>query len=126
MADAKGVVGGLAALGKAGNAALHAQPGHAGAPPGEHLVGVALVAHVPDQAVFRGVEQVVQGDGEFHRAQVGGQVAAGAGHGFHQEIPQFLGQQGQLAPLQAAQVGGGLDVVQQGIGGVVIRIVDGR
>ena len=80
MADAERVVRALAALGKAGNAAVHAQAVHAGAPAGEHLVRVALVADVPDQPVLRRVEDGVQGDGQFDGAEVGRQVAAGLRH----------------------------------------------
>ena len=48
-------------------------------PAGEDLVGVALVADVPDDAVLRRVEHPVKGDRQLHRPQVGGEVAAGAG-----------------------------------------------
>jgi hypothetical protein len=35
-------------------------------PPGEQLVGVDLMADVPDEAVAREVENVMQGDGQLH------------------------------------------------------------
>ncbi|EWS62375.1 hypothetical protein Y695_04398 [Hydrogenophaga sp. T4] len=66
---------------------------------------IGLVAHVPDQAVFGGVEDVVQRDGEFHRAEVGTEVAAGAGHAVDHEGPQFIGQRMQLGTGELAQVG---------------------
>jgi hypothetical protein len=50
---------------------------HALAAAGQDLVGVGLVADVPDQPVVRRVEDVMQGDGQFDRAEVGRQVAAG-------------------------------------------------
>jgi hypothetical protein len=53
------------------------QRGHLLAATGQDLVRIGLVAHVPDHAVIRGVEHIVQRDGELHRAQVGRQVAAG-------------------------------------------------
>jgi len=53
----------------------------------------------------------VQGDGQFHRAQVGGEMAAGAGHRFDDEGAQFFGQLGQLALVQAAQLGRAVDGV---------------
>jgi hypothetical protein len=82
MADAEGVVLALAALRKTRNAAVHAQPGHAGAAAGEHLVRVGLVADVPHQAIVRGVEDVVQGDRQFDRAEVRREVSAGPGDRF--------------------------------------------
>ena len=105
MADAEGVVRALAALGKAGDAAVHAQAAHAFAAAGEHLVRVALVADVPDQPVLRRVEDVVQRDGQFDGAEVGRQVAAGLRHRFDQEVAQLAGQLRQLLALEAAQVG---------------------
>ena len=46
------------------------------APAGEHLVGIGLVADVPEDLVPRRVEQAVQGDGELAGAEVGAEVAA--------------------------------------------------
>ena len=63
MTDAEGVVGAFAATWKAGNTVLHAQSCHAGAPSGEHLVCVSLVADVPDQSIFGCVESIVKRDG---------------------------------------------------------------
>jgi hypothetical protein len=92
VADAEGVVFALFAAREAGNAALHAQLGHARAAAGQRLVRIGLVADVPDQAVGRGVEDIVQGHGEFNRAEIRGQVAAGLGYRFNDEGAQLLGQ----------------------------------
>ncbi len=46
------------------------------APPGQHLVRIGLVADVPDDAVVRRVEDVVQGDGQLDRAESGREVPA--------------------------------------------------
>ena len=43
---------------------------------------VALMTDVPDQTIVRGIEQVVQGDGDFDRTEAGGEVAAGARQAF--------------------------------------------
>jgi hypothetical protein len=88
--------------------------GHALAAAGEDLVRVGLVADVPDQAVFRRVEDVVQGDGQLDRAEVGRQVAAGLGDRFDQEGAQLVGQLRQLLAVQAAQVGRAVDGFKQG------------
>ena len=63
MTNAKGVVFALGALGKTGDAAVRAQLGHACAASGEDLVGIGLMAYVPDQTVIRRIENVMQGDG---------------------------------------------------------------
>jgi hypothetical protein len=104
MTDAEGIVGALAALRKTGNAAVHAQPRHAGATAGEHLVGVSLVADVPYQAIVRRIEDMMQGHRQFHRTEVRGQVATGPGNGFHQESAQLVGQLRQLSAVKLAQL----------------------
>jgi len=113
VANAEGVVGAFGALWKAGNAAVHAQRAHAFAAAGQHLVGVTLVADVPDQAVFRCVEDGVQGDGQFDRAKVGRQVAAGLRDRVDQEGAQFACQLWQLLAVQSAQVGRAVDGFEQ-------------
>jgi hypothetical protein len=55
---------------------VHAQRAHAFAAARQDLVGIALVADVPDQAIFRRIEDSVEGDGQFDRAEIGRQVAA--------------------------------------------------
>jgi hypothetical protein len=42
---------------------------------GQYLVGIGLMSHIPDQAVMRGIEHVMQGDGQFDRAQTRGEMA---------------------------------------------------
>ena len=71
------------------------------------------MAHVPDDAVMRRVEYLMQGQRQFHRAQVGRQVPAGLGDRFQHESAQLLGQPFQLAAVQAPEVGRGLDAVQK-------------
>jgi hypothetical protein len=70
----------LGALGEAGQTVALAQGADAVAPAGDDLVRIGLVADVPDQAVLGGIEQVMQGDGQFHHAQSGAQMAAGDRH----------------------------------------------
>jgi hypothetical protein len=64
-------------LGKPETPPVHAQRSHASRRPVRYLVRIALVADVPDQPVFRRVEDVVQGDGQLDGAEIGRQVAAG-------------------------------------------------
>jgi len=37
------------------------------APPGQYLMRIGLMAHVPDQPVVRRIEDIVQRNGKFHR-----------------------------------------------------------
>ena len=47
------------------------------------------MADIPHQMVFRRVVDIMQGDGEFDRAQVAGEMAAGGRYRFEQEGTQF-------------------------------------
>ncbi len=77
---------------------------------GEQLVGIGLVAHIPDQPVAGGIEHVVEGQGEFDHAEAGRQVAAGAGHGGDDGLAQFAGRLFHLGHAEIAQVRGELTV----------------
>ena len=65
---------------------------------GQQLVRVGLVTDVPDQAVVRRVENVVQRDREFDRAETGGEVTAHLADGVHQEFAHFDGKRAPVAP----------------------------
>ena len=56
---------------------------------GQHLVRIGLVPDVPDQAVVRRVEDVVQRDRELDRAEAGGEVPAARGDGLDEVVAQF-------------------------------------
>lgn len=114
MAGDEGIEGAFLPLGEAGQAIGLAQGMHTLPPAGEDLVGIGLVAHVPDDAVLRGVEHVVQGHGEFDHPQVGGQVAASAGYGLDDEFPQFVGKILEIGAAELLQVPGGVDRFKQG------------
>ncbi len=111
MRRAEGVVGALFTTRKAADAAELTQAGHRLAAPGQDLVRVALMADIPDQAVFRRVEHVMQRDRQLHGAQVGRQMAAGLRHRFKNISAQLVSERRQLLARQTAQVP---------------RIVDGR
>jgi len=53
---------------------------------------VGLMPDVPDQAILGSIENVVQRDREFDRAQPGGKVTTSGAHGLHQELPELGGQ----------------------------------
>ena len=71
MRGAKGVVRALVPARKTRQAAKLPQATHAVFSAGQNFVRISLVAHVPHQAVFGCVEDIVQRDGEFNRAEVG-------------------------------------------------------
>ncbi len=83
-------------------------------PAGEQLVHVGLVPGVENDLVYRRVEHPVQGDGQLHHAQVGPQVAAGPRHDLDQQVPDFTGQDRQLAGVQLLHVARAGDGFQQG------------
>jgi len=103
---AEGVVIALAAPRKAGDAAEVAQPRHRLAAAGEDLVAVGLVADVPHDAVVRGIEDVMEGDGQLDRAEIGRKMAAGPGYGLDQEGAQFAGECVEITAVERAHIGG--------------------
>ena len=113
MAGPHRVVLALRPLGEAAQSPVLAQGGEPVLAAGEQFVGVGLVAHIPDQPVTGRVEHVVQGQGEFDHAEAGRQVATGAGHGGDDGLAEFTGELFHLRHAEVAQVGGGVDGVQQ-------------
>ena len=85
----KGVGIALVGLREAGQAAQLAQGGHLIRPPGEHFMGVTLVSHIEYQSVSLKVKDPVQRHGQLHRAQIGGQMAAGLGHRAQKLLPDL-------------------------------------
>ncbi len=104
MRSAEGVVLALATARKARQALPHPHPVHLLAPAGQHLVAVGLVAHVPHNAVVRGVEDVVQRNGQLDRPQIGREMAAGLAYRVEQERAQLLRQLLQLFRIETAQL----------------------
>ena len=91
MRGAERVVFAFGALGEAGEPALGAQRADAVAAACQDLVRIGLVADVPDQAVVRRVEDMVQRDGQFDDAEAGAEMAARDGHGVDEFGAQFGG-----------------------------------
>jgi hypothetical protein len=115
MRGAERVVGALVALGEAVGPVALADAADAVAPPGEDLVRVGLVAHVPDQPVGGRVEDVVQGHRQLDDAEPGAEVAAGLRGGVHGLGPELVGKLPQLGWVQAAQIAGRLMVSSRGV-----------
>ena len=99
MGGAERIVVALGALGETGQSAAGAQGADAVAAAGEDLVRIGLVADVPDQAVARGVEDVVECGSQFDDAEAGAEMAAGDGDGVDGFHPQFVGDLPDLLDL---------------------------
>ena len=95
MRGAERVVFALATLGEAGQAATLAQRADTVAPAGEDLVRVGLVADVPDHAVLRRLEQVMQRDRQLYDAKSRAEMATRDGHRFDRFLPQLVRDLGQ-------------------------------
>ena len=95
MRRAERVVFALGALGEAGQAAALAQRADAVAPAGEDLVRIGLMADVPDQPVARGVEDVMQRDGELDDAEAGAEMPAGDRDRVDRFLAQFVRRAGE-------------------------------
>ncbi len=119
MRRAERVVFALGALGEAGEPAAHAQRADAVAPAGQDLVRIGLVADVPDQAVVRRVEHVVQRNRQLDHAEAGAEMAAGDRDRVDGLLAQLVGELAELLDLEGAQIRRRLDEVEQGgLGGL--------
>ena len=114
MRGAERVVFALGALGEAGQPAALAQRADAVAAAGQDLVRIGLMADVPDQAVARGVEDVVQGDRQLDHAEPGAEMAAGDRDRIDGLGAQLVGDLPELALIEPAQVVRGVDLVEKG------------
>ena len=113
MRRAEGIIFALATLGEARQAAAGAQRADAVASAGQDLVRITLVANVPDQAIVRGVEYIMDRGGQFDHAEARAQMPAGDRYRRNHFLAQFVGQLAQLGRFQLTQVCRGLDGVQQ-------------
>ena len=65
---------------------------------------IALMPHVKNQSILGKIKRAVQGDGQFHHPQVGGQMAAGPADVLHQKLPDLLTQGRQLLLRHGEQI----------------------
>ena len=113
VAAVEHVVRALAAPREAAHAAELAQRAELLEPAGQQLVGVGLVAGIPDDLVGRAIEQPMEGDGQLDHAERAAQVAASAGDGLDDRRPQVAAQLVELFRVHAPQVARRLDARQQ-------------
>ena len=82
-------------------------------PPGEYLVDVRLVTDIEEQLVFRGIEDRVQSQRQFHHSQVRAQMTTGLREGLNQEFADLPRQFSHLCEVQSLEIGGRVDGLQQ-------------
>ena len=104
MRRAEGVIFALRALRKAVETSGLADGPDSVAPARQDLVGIGLVADVPNEAVLGRVEDVVQRDRELDDAQPGTEMSPGVGHGVDRLLPEFARELFQLVERHIAHV----------------------
>ena len=112
MADDKRIVLALARAGKAGYPPFFPQGVKLFRPAGQEFMRIALVADIPDELILGGAEFPVHRHRNLHNPEIGGQMAAGFRHGFHQHITNFSAQIFQLRPGQCFHIIGRMDIFQ--------------
>ena len=103
------VVGALVGIRVSHQAALGADRVELAEAAGQQLMRIDLVARVPDEAVFREIEDEVQGDGQFDHAQVAGEVGGARRNDAAQGFANLVGQSNQLLVRERPQVFRGLN-----------------
>ena len=81
----------------------------------KHLMNVALMGDIKDEAILRGVENPVQGDAELHDSKIRAQMAAGLAECLDECLTDFLRKFGQFLQRQGFEVGRGVDGRQLGV-----------
>ena len=119
MAGAKRVVFAFGTAGETGQAVLLAQRANAIAATGQDLVWVGLMADIPDDAIMGRVEHGVQRHGQFNHAQTSTKVATGHRDRVDHLGAQLVGQLPQVLARHGAQIGRGIDGVEQRCRGLV-------
>ena len=110
---AEGIVFALRTLGEARQAPALTHGADAVTPTGDDFVRIALVPNVPNQLVLRRVEDVVNRDGQLHHAEARSKVSARGADSVDHFGAQFVGELAKLAGLEAAQVVGTANLIEQ-------------
>ena len=77
-------------------------------PAREDLVGMGLVAHIPNQQILFRVEHMMESDGKLDRAEGRREMAAVRRRHFDNDIADFFGEGFQLVQLQRPNIAGAL------------------
>ena len=116
VCGAERVVLALASAREPRGTARHPELRHLRAAARQDLVGIRLVADVPDDPVARSVVDVVERDRELDGAEIRRQMAAGARDAREQERAQLARELRQAVAIEPAQPGRVVDRFQEGIG----------
>jgi len=80
---------------------------------GQDLVGVGLVADVPDQLVLGRVEHIVQRSGKLDHTEACAEMATGDADRGDQFGAQFVRELSELTVIEAPQIGGERDCIEE-------------
>ncbi len=107
------VIGAFAALGETRKPGFLPQGADTVAAAGEDLVGIDLMAHIPDDPVARGVEHMVQRHGQLDHAEPGTEMSAGLGNRRDRLGAKLVGELPEFPAGETFHVGGRLDAVEK-------------
>ena len=109
MSGNKSIVNALRRLGESGDTAEGPQSAEICHAARQDFMDVGLMTHVKDQAIPGRVKDQMECQCQFDNTQVGGQMAAGPGNMFHQEMPDLRAEFQLLLMVQTQQVFPGMD-----------------
>ena len=113
MGRPEGVVFAFRTLGEAAQAAALTQGADPVASSREDLVRIGLMADVPDDAIRRRVEHIVQRDSQLDHPEARAQMPAGHRHRADGLGAQFICDLTEIALVHPAQIGGRVDLIQE-------------
>ena len=116
VASAKGVEGRLVDAGETAKTAIRAYGWEKVATTGDDFVGVGLVADIPDEFVVGGVEDVVEGEGEFDSAKRGGEMTRVECEGMDDVVTQFETELFEVGDGECPEVVDGVDAAEDDAG----------
>ena len=71
---------------------------------GQQLMHIRLMTDIKNQAVFLRIKNGLNGDAQFHNAQIPSQMTAGLGYAGNQKLPDLLAQAGPFFIAERQQV----------------------
>src|SRR5690606_16248291 len=96
---------------------------HAFATAGKYFVRIGLVSYIPDDTIIGRIEDRMQGNSEFYRTQIRGQMSAGFRDGLQDKLAQLHRDLFEFAPIQLAQIGRRLNLFKRNVGHTSYRVV---
>ena len=90
MPGVKNITWTLLSFRKAAETALRPKSRKLLFPPGQDLMDIALMPHIPDDLVLRKRKHIVKGKRELHRTEVGSQMSTVRADGPDQKLPDLF------------------------------------